>query len=71
MTLKDYILIKLEGVNKLNIVEKKRRLENIYSSMEKQGYIHYEIFAQINEILIEKIRRSKVELNQQIKKMEK
>ena len=70
MTLKEYCAIKLKNHERLNVEEKKKLLLEIYSEMEKRGHHHTEIFATINDIALEKIRRAKIELMQSVRKLE-
>ena len=56
MTLKDYIRIKLASTTKSKS-KKSPNLENIYKEMMKRGYHHREIYATINEVVVENIKK--------------
>jgi len=67
MNLKEYIKFRLNNRKKFTVEADKKLLQNIYNEMEKRGYHHSEIYATINEVIIENIKKLTKKLKHQLK----
>ena len=63
--MKNYIKYKLRQIELKPLEVQKRVIENLYKELEERGYNHLEIYATINEVLIENLK----ELNEKLKNL--
>ena len=63
--MKNYIKYRIKQIELAPLEVQKRNLENLYKELEERGYNHLEIYATINEVLIENLK----ELNEKLKNL--
>ena len=61
----EYIKFRLKQAELKSIEEKIRILKDIYQELESKGYNHLEIYAMINEVIINNLRN----LNKKLKNL--